>query len=217
MLSKALKRALPPRVRAALRGILELVHQDLQATVVEKDLEATEAKDVKPADSAGTMIEVSSADSGPYLSALRRERGDLSRAKALRYLESGFRGVAAVEGGRVIGAVWSVTRDESRLPWVHGDLRRLRVGLEAGEAYMFDMYIEPEHRGMALSTSLFRAAYAGLRARGFLKAKGYYAVNNLPALWMHRVLGYREVARVRVRRILGVTWSYRCTPLAKQG
>ena len=101
-----------------------------------------------------------------------------------------------------------MTRVESRLRWVHGDLRRLRVGLAEDEAYMFDMYIEPEHRGLALSTALFRAAFRGLRARGVVKVKGYYAVDNLPALWMHRVLGYREVGRVRVRSILGVTWSY---------
>jgi GNAT superfamily N-acetyltransferase len=80
---------------------------------------------------------------------------------------------------------------------------------------MFDMYIEPEHRGLALSSSLFRMAFRGLRARGVVKVKGYYVVDNLPALWMHRVMGYREMGRVRVQQILGLTWRYSYTPLNK--
>jgi len=214
MLKAALKRLLPPAVRSPLRRVLEFVFADLEGTVVEKDVAALEERDVAPAASQWEILEVSADNgSGLYLSGLCRKPGSLGTAKTQRYLRSGFRGVAALRNGQVVGSVWSVTKAESKLPWVHRDLKRLRVGLADGEAYMFDMYIEPEHRGLALSTSLFREAFRGLRARGLVKAKGYYVVDNLPALWMHRVLGYREVGRVRVRQILGLTWRYRYTPL----
>jgi GNAT superfamily N-acetyltransferase len=84
----------------------------------------------------------------------------------------------------------------------------MRISLDATTAYLFDMYVEPEHRGMAVSTALFRAAFAQLRAQGIVKAMGYYDPTNVPALWMHRVLGYKEVRRVKVIRVFRRAVSY---------
>jgi ribosomal protein S18 acetylase RimI-like enzyme len=212
VLREALKRLVPPGARELLRRAAKRAYSDVEGIVVEKDISASAAKDPTAPTFRGEIFEVT-ADSGrePYLSGLRPESEGLTRAKAERYFRSGFRGVAVRHEGEVVGAVWSVTRDESRLRSVHKDLRRLRVGISDGEAYMFDMYIEPEHRGLALSTALFRAGFRLLHARGISKVKGYYAVDNLPALWMHRVIGYEEVARVRVTQVLGLTCRYTYT------
>lgn len=212
MLKEVLKRLLPSAVRERLRTAFEFVYSDLEGTVVERSIVESEGSTPPPV--RGDVFEVT-AETGQesYLSGLRRKSGSLSKVKARRYFRNGFRGVAAQRDDHVVGSVWSVTRSDSRLRWVHDDLRRLRIRLADDEAYMFDMYIEPEHRGVALSTALFRAAFRSLRARGVAKVKGYYVVDNLPALWMHRVMAYREVGRVRVRSILGVIWSYRYTAL----
>ena len=215
MLKMALKLILPLAVRRRLRRVAGFIYSDIEGIVAEKDIAALEEKDLAPSAAQWEMLEVSAGDTGPYLAGLRRKEGSLGTAKARRYMRSGFRGTAARRDGQVVGAVWSVTKAESRLSCVHHDLRRLRIGLADDEAYMFDMYIEPEHRGLALSTSLFRTAFRGLRARGVVKVKGYYVVDNLPALWMHRVMGYREVGRVRVQGILGLTWRFSYTHLNK--
>jgi GNAT superfamily N-acetyltransferase len=213
MLRERLKRILPRVVRKHLRRAAEFVYSDIEGVVVEKDIAASCERDPAPPAFPGEIFEVS-AETGRdvYLSGLRRPSGDLSEAKARRNFANGFRGVAARQEGLVIGAVWSVRKTESRLGWVHDDLRRLRINLSDDEAYMFDMYIEPEKRGLALSTALFRAAFRGLRGRGVVRVKGYYVVGNLPALWMHRVIGYSELGRVRVRKILGLPWRYCYTP-----
>jgi GNAT superfamily N-acetyltransferase len=209
VLREFLKRILPLAVREQLRRASAFVSSDLEGTVVEKDIAAFEPKGSASSSVAGEIFEVS-AEAGQerYLSGLRRASGSLGTAKARRYFRDGYRGVAVQRDGQVVGAVWSVTRSDSTLSWVHDDLRRLRIGLSDGEAYMFDMYIEPEHRGLALSTALFRAAYGGLRSRGIVKVKGYYALDNLPALWMHRVMGYREVGRVKVTELFGLPWRH---------
>jgi GNAT superfamily N-acetyltransferase len=212
MLRDALKRVLPQALREQLHRASHFVYSDVEGVVAERDIATPEEKGPTPPAIQGEIFAVSAdSGSGAYLSALQRESGDLSRTKARRYFRNGFRGTAVLRDGHVVGAVWSVTRADSRLAWVHDDLRRLRIKLSDGEAYMFDMYIEPEHRGLALSTALFRAAYCDVRARGVVKVKGYYVGDNLPALWMHRVMRYREVGRVRVRQVLGLTWHYSYT------
>lgn len=216
MLRKALKRVLPSPVRDLLRPLWEFACSDLEGIVVEKDISDLGKTDATASPPPADMLEVSAeGENGAYFAGLKRRRGPLSVARARRYLKRGFRGVAAVRDGQVIGDVWAVTRSSTRLSYVHGDLRRLGIRLEEDEAYMFDMYIEPEHRGLALSTSLFRAAYRPLVARGVATAKGYYAVGNLPALWMHRVMGYREVGRVKVREILGMRTRYEFSTASK--
>ena len=216
MLRKALKRVLPSPVRDLLRPLREFACSELEGIVVEKDISDLGKADATASPPPADMLEVSAErENGAYFAGLKRKRGPLSVARARRYLRRGFSGVAAVRDGQVIGDVWAVTRSSTRLSYVHGDLRRLGIRLEEDEAYMFDMYIEPEHRGLALSTSLFRAAYRPLVARGVVTAKGYYAVGNLPALWMHRVMGYREVGRVKLREILGIRTRYEFSTAGK--
>ena len=216
MLKEVLKRVLPLPVLDRLRPLWEYACSELEGIVVEKDISGLGETDATPSPLPAGMVEVSAeGENGAYFAGLKRRRGPLSVARARRYLRRGFSGVAAVRDGQVVGDVWAVTRSTTRLPFVHGDLKRLGIRLAEDEAYVFDMYIEPEHRGLALSTSLFQAAFRNLRARGVVKAKTYYAVGDLPALWTHRVMGYREVGRVKLREILGVRLRYEFSTAGK--
>jgi ribosomal protein S18 acetylase RimI-like enzyme len=215
MLRATLKQLLPPGVRWWLREAAEFVHNDVQGVVAEKRISVLSDRELAGPASSPEIIEVAAdANAERYLSLLRRAEGTLGTRKARHYLRRGFRGFAALREGQVVGVVWSVRPAESKLGWVHEDLRWLRLRLADDEAYMFDMFIEPEHRGLAMCTALFRAGFRAMRARGVGNVKGYYVRDNKPALWMHRMAGYREVGRVHVRRILGFTWSYDYVPLA---
>lgn len=216
MLKAILKRLLPAAWRRRLREAAEFLSSQLDGVVAEKRLATLSEKELAPPAGAPEIIEVSSdTNAERYLSLLRRADGTLGTRKAHRYLRSGFRGFVALHEGQVIGAVWSVRPADSTVRGIHPDLRLLRQGLAADEAYMFDMFIEPEHRGLALCTALFRAGFRAMRARGVATVRGYYVRDNKPALWMHRMAGYREVGRVRVRRILRRTWSYEYVPLVR--
>jgi ribosomal protein S18 acetylase RimI-like enzyme len=213
MMITVLKRHLPPALRRRLRAAADLAWSDVEAVITEKDIACLEEKDLKHPACNAEIVEVGE-DFDLYIAGLQREDGTLGTRKAREYLRRGFRGYAAVRAGAPIGVVWSVRRTESRLACTHPDLRWFRLGLAEDEAYMFDMYVEPEQRGLSMCTALFRAGFRALRAQGVTRVKGYYETSNLPALWMHRMAGYREVGRVRVRRVFGMTWSYEYTALA---
>lgn len=211
-----LKRALPPPLRRRLRAFADCAFFDIEGVIAEKVIAALGEKDLEPTACQAELLDVA-ADFDAYLAGLQEEEGTLGWRKARRYRRQGYRGYAAVRGGHPVGVVWSVRPVESRARGIHPDLRWLRLRLADDEAYMFDMYIEPEQRGLALCTALFRAGYRALRAQGVTRVKGYYVSSNKPAVWMHRIAGYREVARVRVRRSFGVTWRYEYTPLPVRG
>jgi GNAT superfamily N-acetyltransferase len=70
------------------------------------------------------------------------------------------------------------------------------------DAYAFDMYISPAHRGENLAGPLQRLLQAKLKEEGWRKVYGYYWDDNLPALWMHRVLKFKELPKRQVSRFL---------------
>jgi GNAT superfamily N-acetyltransferase len=219
MLRPLVRRAVPQRMRAMVlmvwSTVSEFVLERLDAVVAERNIEGIHPDcRGRGASSRDELLEVfPSGENERYLMGLTRRLGHLSTRRAHRYLRSGYGGVAVLRGDRVVGDVWYVTLADARLPHVHADVSALKIDLDATTAYLFDMYIEPEQRGMALSTALFRAVFATLRARGFTTAVGYYAGTNRPALWMHRVLGYREVRRVRIIRAFRRVVSYSSVPL----
>jgi GNAT superfamily N-acetyltransferase len=81
------------------------------------------------------------------------------------------------------------------------------LGIACGnrDAYAFDMQIAPEFRGKNLAAPLQRALQSTLKAEGIVKVYGYYWDDNLPALWMHRILKFRELPKRRVSRFLWFT------------
>jgi GNAT superfamily N-acetyltransferase len=148
-----------------------------------------------------------------YFRGLATRFGSLGIHRARRYLRNGYGGVALVRGDRVVGDVWYVTLPDARLPYAHPDVRLMRISLDAATAYSFNMYVEPDHRSMAASAALFEAVFAALRQRGIEKVVGAYRSNYMPALWMHRLAGFREVRRVRIHRVFRCVVSYSSTAL----
>lgn len=122
--------------------------------------------------------------------------------KAWRNLKKGWRGFALTLRGEVVGDVWCVTPREDGLPVQHADLEMLGITAQAKEAYAFDMYILPDHRGENLAASFHRSLHDLLRSEGCNKIYGFYWDDNLPALWMHRIMKFRELPKRQVTRFL---------------
>jgi len=130
-----------------------------------------------------------------------RYRVKSRRLKARRNLQIGYRGFALVDKGEVLGDVWYVTSAGcgSEMP----DLEWLDIQLGAEDVYLFDMHLVKEHRGGGTARHLLVGALNQLKENGYRTAYGYYVSHNIPALWIHRMLGYEEVSRIIVRRTLG--------------
>jgi GNAT superfamily N-acetyltransferase len=213
MLRQLARRFVPRKVRAQAgwlwSAVSHRVLDRLDGVVSERSIEISPGQPETSVPLPGELLHIAPRGRNEaYLGGLTRPVGDLSLRRARRYLRNGYGGVALVREGRVVGDVWYVTLADAQLPYTHPDVRAMRISLDATTAYLFDMYVEPEHRGMAVSTALFRAAFAQLRAQGIVKAMGYYDPTNVPALWMHRVLGYKEVRRVKVIRVFRRAVSY---------
>jgi hypothetical protein len=124
-----------------------------------------------------------------------------SRAlRATRNLKKGFRGFAILEGQSVVGDLWCITPDKSGNCISHPDLGILGVTCEENEAYAFDMHIETSRRGKNLAAPLQRFLHSVLKEEGIRRVYGFYWADNIPALWMHRMLKFKELPKRKVSR-----------------
>lgn len=124
------------------------------------------------------------------------------RLKMLRNLDRGDQGFAIVKGKEVVGDLWCFTPQTDLRKKNHHDLEWLDLRLNEKEAYLFDLYVKPEERGEGLVNLFLWKTLSALKDRGVTKVYGYYLKDNLPALWVHRIMGYKELKRVRQRRLM---------------
>lgn len=119
--------------------------------------------------------------------------------KTLNYLKKGYRGYALVKGDTVAGDIWCAdTPNKGRN---HPDESWLGIECLPGEVYTFDLFVPPAQRGGNIAAALQNGALHLLRKRGFTKAYGFFWSDNVPALWVHRTLRWRELQRVRASRL----------------
>lgn len=130
-----------------------------------------------------------------YAHKSRRQRVD-------EYLANGFSAFAIVRDYEVVGDVWFASADKARLDYVHPRLKWFGINLARDEVFLFDLFVVPDERGKSITTYFFSRALETLRDRGYTKAYGDYVANNLPAMWLHRTLGYRERPGVVLKRYL---------------
>jgi len=122
------------------------------------------------------------------------------RFKAPGNLKKGWRGFVLVKGSTVVADIWCITPREGGNSVTHPDLEMLGISGGEREAYAFDMFIDPAYRGKNLAVPLQRSLQSTLKMEGYEEVYGFYWDDNLPALWMHRMLKFKELPRRRVSR-----------------
>jgi len=123
------------------------------------------------------------------------------RSRHLRagaFVERGYRGFAAIKEGRVVADIWGSFPDGP----AHPHVACFGFDLRDDGVYLFDFHVQADERGKSISTPFLLHVLHTLKGRGFGHAYGYYAADNTPALWFHRMLGYEERAPVVLRRVL---------------
>ncbi|MBE0596458.1 MAG: hypothetical protein IH614_04235 [Desulfuromonadales bacterium] len=124
------------------------------------------------------------------------------RIRAGSFFLRGYRMIAMVRDGEVVADVWYATCLNATTPTIHPHVEWFKIKLNEDEAYFFDMHVYADHRGGGMNTYFHHKVLAEMRDRGYRKAYGCFVADNTPALWMHRLIGYRELPRCTVRRIL---------------
>lgn len=189
------------QIRAAFEegGVRSLLHTRVfwqrVATPVEMELSHIPATNA-PQGSEDQFIELTQeALSTGKLSFTEPSR----RFKVPGNLRRGWRGFAFVQGSTVMADIWCVTPQPGSTV-IHPDLKMLGIKAEEKEAYAFDMFIGPTFRGKNLAVPIQRSLQSVLKLDGFCKVYGFYWDDNRPALWMHRMLKFKELPKRRVSR-----------------
>lgn len=131
--------------------------------------------------------------------------------QALSYLNRGYRGFALVRGSEVSGDIWYASARNYRKGPIHPDVKWLGIRCGDNDVYAFDMYLHPDKRGNNLANLLQNGALHEIKKNGFARVFGYYWAGNIPALWVHRTLRFKELRRIKVTRFLFFifTWNER--------
>ena len=122
--------------------------------------------------------------------------------KAVKNLNRGYTGYCIAKGNRVVGDLWTSFRSKPNVE-VHPDLRQLAFDINDLEVYGFDMYLAKNERGNSSTASLLLGGMLyDLKQKGFQKVKCYVMSNRIPAMWIHRVFGFKEFGRMGCKRFL---------------
>ncbi len=129
------------------------------------------------------------------------------RLKAVHNLKKGFRGYFLARDDLIVGDIWCACPPTPEGTVSHSDMDWLGIDSQPGEVYTFDMFIVPDERGHNIAAPFQMAALHALKYDGFRKAYGFYRTDYLPALWVHRLLKWKERGGVRVWRFLSLRGS----------
>lgn len=175
----------------------EIMYRNREAILVEKDLSSLQSQE-DALRRAGLHIEEITR---PAITSHALQYRVKNRfLKAAHYLDKGYSGLALVSGNEVNGDIWYSAASTAHDGAVHPDVKWLGIRCEDNYAYTFDMYLNPGKRGGTIATLLQLGAMHELKKKGFDKAFGYFWTNNIPALWVHRMLKWSERARIKVTR-----------------
>ncbi len=122
--------------------------------------------------------------------------------KALSNLKKQFKSFVLVRDNDVLGYIWYATKLDTKFPYIHHDLKFLNISLGDKEAYLFDMHLISEERGKSIAVTFMSNALYKLKEKGYQKAYGYFLADNIPALWVHRLVGYKELDRLLLHKLL---------------
>lgn len=140
---------------------------------------------------------ITQADQAEQLQYPMKSRG----LQVKKNLRKGYRSFVIIKQDKIIGDIW-FTRANATNRRPHKDLEVLGIDLGPQDAYAFDLYVSKQERGKDLTTSFMTNALRELRSQGVSRVYGYYRVKNIPALWIHRLIGYKEMPKVRIRNFL---------------
>jgi GNAT superfamily N-acetyltransferase len=122
------------------------------------------------------------------------------RLKAKRNANYGLSGFAVVSRKTIIGDIWYTTWKTSRHPHLHEDIDLLFLDPGPKDVYMFDLFVEPGERGKNIALPLMRHALFQLSELGYKNVFGYFNAQYVPALWVHRILKFKELDGVLLSR-----------------
>jgi GNAT superfamily N-acetyltransferase len=121
-------------------------------------------------------------------------------ARAKIYLKKGYQGLVLLRDKEVVGEVWLTPGSSEKPNNVHPMAELLGLTIGPHEAYMFDMFVSSSERGKSITTYFLNRSLEEMKENGYENVYGFFAADNTPALWIHRILGYEELLHCCINR-----------------
>ncbi len=127
--------------------------------------------------------------------------------KALVYVKKGYYGFALQKDNKIIADIWYSAPTSNSNSQVHKDMTWLGIIPRKKYVYAFDMFVIPGIRGHNIATYFQSSFLVYLRNKGWFYVYGYYWADNIQALWVHRLLKWKELGKVKVSRFFMIKKS----------
>ena len=124
---------------------------------------------------------------------------NIRKNKAELYYKKDFNGILILDGNNVLGHIWYT---DLKNKTIHQNIKLLKLEMSPEKVYLFDLFVVEKIRGNNFSTNFMNNSLYNLKMKGYKKAYGYFSVDNLQALWVHRLLGYKELNHLIWKRRL---------------
>ena len=129
------------------------------------------------------------------------DNDDHSTAELYRtFLERGAEPWCLKENGRVLGVVWFF-RNRYRIPWEGYDAYVFGIHLEPSEAFVANVFVDPNNRGRGLFAEIVRAFRAGNPETTLFSS---VSASNPVSLRAHEKIGFRRIGTLHLLRIVHV-------------
>jgi len=187
-------------VSYVLKNRLLLPFHTCRHAIVYRDLAGVRPVDDQLAARGAAMVELTAETADAY------EACHASRSRCYgmkRYIRKGYNGFALVKEGLIIGEIWFGVDGTV----VRRDLRLMQIELGPADVYIFDMFLARSHRGQGLAIPFLGAVMHALARKGFARIISYYDLTNTPALWTHRVNGFRNLYQFQVHRVYTLRYA----------
>lgn len=175
------------------------IYSRAEAVPVRKDLLELPPASLSDEDMALSLIEIANESwqglDTHFATKSRESRVDL-------YVKKGYRGFGLVKDGKIIGDIWYLNNELLRQNVFNPTIQEFHITLAEDDVYLFDMFIAANERGKVSTTKFLTRVLSELKGRGYRNALGFFFMSNLPALWVHRVIGYEELPHYSVRKYL---------------
>jgi hypothetical protein len=164
---------------------------------VEKDL-----RDLKPLKISDTyrdhlLKHITKSDLDKYSHKLKNRK-----LRAVYYLNMGYQGYVILRDDEILGDIWYWSPSTVRRGMAPNDLQWLKLKCNYDEVYAFDFFLNPIVREHNLSAFFFNSFFHALAEKGINKLYGYFWADNIPALWVHRLVGFKEFKPLYADRFL---------------
>lgn len=129
--------------------------------------------------------------------------------KCIHYLNEGYGGHLLIKDNEVIGDVWYYPREKNGTEKPHNDIKLLKLNWDDNYVYSFDIFVSINNRGNNIGALFMNNHLYLLSKKGFKKVYWYFWEDNLPAMWIAKVLSKcKEIGKIKISRFFIIRMSH---------